>query len=68
MRKRPGHSVPGFDKQYKTSGSQFINRTISGVLNLNPAGHRTPTLGKEGIASAFYGNPRQVLGTFTARF
>jgi len=27
---------------------------------LNGAGNPTPTLGREGIATAFYGNPRQV--------
>jgi iron complex outermembrane receptor protein len=53
---------------YKTAGYQYINTTIGGVPILNAQGGYTPTLGKEGIATAFYGNPRQVLATFTAKF
>jgi len=56
------------DVRYKTSGYQYIASTIAGVPILTPAGGYTPTLGKEGIATAFYGNPRQVFGTFTAKF
>jgi iron complex outermembrane receptor protein len=56
------------NKHYKTAGYQYISSTIAGVPNLNPAGGYTPTLGKEGVATAFYGNPRQVLATFTAKF
>jgi iron complex outermembrane receptor protein len=56
------------DKHYITSGYQYINSTIAGVPILTPAGAYTPTLGKEGIATAFYGNPRQVFGTVTAKF
>ncbi len=54
--------------RYKTSGYQYIAATIGGVPILNSKGGYTPTLGKEGIATAFYGNPRQVLATFTAKF
>jgi iron complex outermembrane receptor protein len=56
------------DQRYKTAGYQYINSTIAGVPILTPAGGYTPTLGKEGIATAFYGNPRQIFGTFTAKF
>ncbi len=56
------------DVRYKTAGYQYIAATIAGVPILNAAGGYTPTLGKEGIATAFYGNPRQVLATFTAKF
>ena len=42
------------DKEYKVSGHQFVT----------PDG-RTPTLGLEGVANAFYGPPRTI--TFTAR-
>lgn len=62
------------DKRYKTSGYQYIRTDIAGTP-LNAAGQPitngtgyVPTLGKEGIATAFYGAPRQVFGTFTARF
>lgn len=56
------------DVRYKTSGYQYINATLAGVPILNAAGGYTSTLGKEGIATAFYGNPRQVLGTVAVRF
>ena len=56
------------DRHYKTGGYQYIASTIAGVPILNAQGGFTPTLGREGIATAFYGNPRQVFGTFTARF
>ncbi|WP_288935197.1 TonB-dependent receptor [uncultured Sphingomonas sp.] len=62
------------DKRYKTSGYQYIKTDIAGTpLNAanqpitNGTGY-VPTLGREGIATAFYGNPRQIFGTFTARF
>ena len=45
---------------YKTAGYQY--------LTITPAGTYKPTLGKEGIATAFYGNPRQIFATFTAKF
>jgi iron complex outermembrane receptor protein len=48
------------NKHYKTAGYQYIG--------LNASGGYIPTLGKEGVATAFYGNPRQILATFTAKF
>jgi iron complex outermembrane receptor protein len=56
------------DVRYKIGGYQYINATIAGVPILNGAGGYTPTLGKEGIATAFYGNPRQVFVTVSAKF
>lgn len=56
------------DKRYKTGGYQYIAVNVAGTPVLNGAGGYTPTLGKEGIATAFYGNPRQVFATFTAKF
>ena len=56
------------DKRYKTSGYQYISSTIAGVPILNAAGGYTSTLGREGIATAFYGNPRQIFGTISAKF
>ena len=56
------------DKRYKTSGYQYIKADLAGVPILSPTGKYQPTLGKEGIATAFYGNPRQILATFTAKF
>ena len=56
------------DRQYKTSGYQYIASTIAGVPIRTPAGGYTSTLGKEGIATAFYGNPRQVFASIAAKF
>jgi iron complex outermembrane receptor protein len=56
------------NKQYKTAGYQYISSTIAGVPILSSTGKYVPTLGKEGVATAFYGNPRQILATFTAKF
>ena len=56
------------DKHYKTSGYQYINSTVAGVPILNAAGGYTPTLGREGVATAFYGNPRQVFLSVGAKF
>ena len=56
------------NKHYKTSGYQYIRSFIDGTPNLSPTGQYVPTLGKEGVATAFYGNPRQILATFTAKF
>jgi iron complex outermembrane receptor protein len=55
------------NKHYKTAGYQYIRSFIDGTPNLNNGAY-VPTLGKEGIATAFYGNPRQILATFTAKF
>jgi iron complex outermembrane receptor protein len=56
------------NKHYKTSGYQYIRSFIDGTPNLSPTGQYVPTLGREGVATAFYGNPRQILATFTAKF
>jgi len=56
------------DVHYKTGGYQYIAATAAGVPILTPAGGYTPTLGKEGIATAFYGNPRQVFVTGIIKF
>jgi len=56
------------DRHYKTSGYQYINSTLAGTPILTATGGYTPTLGKEGVATAFYGNPRQVFVTFGAKF
>ena len=56
------------DVRYKTSGYQYIASTTAGVPILNAAGGYTPTLGKEGIVTAFYGNPRQLFATASVKF
>jgi iron complex outermembrane receptor protein len=52
---------------YKTSGYQYISTNLAGTPILT-GGNYTSTLGKEGIATAFYGNPRQVFATIAAKF
>ena len=56
------------DKQYITSGYQFLSTAPDGTPLRNAAGNLIPTLGTEGVATAFYGNPRQVFVTGTVKF
>jgi iron complex outermembrane receptor protein len=57
------------DVHYKIGGYQYLAaNAATGAIIYTPAGGVTPTLGKEGIATAFYGNPRQVFGTFSLKF
>jgi iron complex outermembrane receptor protein len=58
---------------YKTGGYQYLYASADGSFTNSvgtpvPAGTYVPSLGKEGIATAFYGNPRQVFGTFSLKF
>ncbi len=63
------HGKNLLDKEYKTSGYTFVaaNATTGAIIN-NAAGFPTPTLGREGTLTAFYGNPRQVFVTGTVKF
>lgn len=63
------HGKNLLDKEYKTSGYTFVaaNATTGAIIN-NAAGFPTPTLGREGTLTAFYGNPRQVFLTGTVKF
>ncbi len=57
------------NKHYKTSGYTFVAANAeTGALVTSPAGTLTPTLGKEGTLTAFYGNPRQVFVSATLNF
>ncbi len=56
------------DKQYITSGYQFLATAPDGTPTRNAAGNFVPTLGTEGVATAFYGNPRQVFVTAAVKF
>ena len=57
------------DKHYKTSGYSFVAaNAITGVMTRAVNGSVIPALGKEGVLSAFYGNPRQVFVTGTVKF
>ncbi|MDB5719432.1 MAG: TonB-dependent receptor [Alphaproteobacteria bacterium] len=49
------------DTRYKTSGYTFMTAdATTGVLVRNAAGNLVSALGKEGVLTVFYGNPRQV--------
>jgi iron complex outermembrane receptor protein len=55
------HAKNILDEQYITSGYQFlVTNPVTGVPTLAGNGNPIPSLGREGIATAFYGNPRQV--------
>ena len=65
------------NKKYVVSGYNFLSQNLQGefVGNLTapltvPPGQPgfDPTLGREGVLTAFYGNPRQVFLSFGARF
>ncbi|PVE51736.1 TonB-dependent receptor [Arthrobacter sp. TPD3018] len=56
------------DVRYKTSGYRYIRSDIAGTPIPDAAGKPFPTLGKEGVATAFYGNPRQVFVSVGAKF
>ncbi|MEA3010461.1 MAG: iron complex outerrane recepter protein [Sphingomonadales bacterium] len=65
------------DKQYITSGYQFLNvNPVTGapVLSVSPASAVfaqpgvSPSLGREGVVTTFYGNPRQVFLSFGLKF
>ena len=57
------------DKQYKTSGYVFVaGNAVTGVPTVRADGTLVPSLGREGVLSAFYGAPRQVFVTGTVKF
>jgi iron complex outermembrane recepter protein len=57
------------DKRVKTSGYTFMAaNATTGVLTPRADGTFIPALGREGVLSAFYGNPRQVFVTGTLAF
>jgi iron complex outermembrane receptor protein len=66
-----------FDKRYITSGYQFLNvNPVTGQPVLSTAATSpnlgvpgvAPSLGREGVVTAFYGSPRQVFLSFEVRF
>jgi iron complex outermembrane recepter protein len=57
------------DKEYITSGYNFLAQNPdTGEFLRNAAGNLIPTLGREGVLTAFYGNPRQVYLTVGMNF
>ena len=56
------------NKLYRTSGYQFLAvNPVTGVPLLN-AGNVIPSLGREGVVTAFYGNPRQIFLSLGYKF
>jgi iron complex outermembrane recepter protein len=52
------------NKKYITAGYNFLAQNPhTGDFILNGAGNPIPTLGREGVLTAYYGNPRQILFT-----
>ena len=63
------HGKNILDKRYKTSGYQFlVTNPATGLPVIDANGRPTPSLGRDGIATVFYGNPRQVFVTGTVKF
>jgi iron complex outermembrane recepter protein len=63
------HGKNLFDKEYKVAGYNFLSTNpATGQLNRNAAGNPIPTLGREGVLTAFYGNPRQIFLTAGVKF
>jgi iron complex outermembrane receptor protein len=65
------------NKRYITSGYQFLTvNPVTGVpvLSVTPTSPVfnqpgvAPSLGREGVVTAFYGNPRQLFATFAVKF
>jgi iron complex outermembrane receptor protein len=62
------HAKNILNEEYITSGYQFLaTNPTTGVPTL-VGGNPVPTLGREGIATAFYGNPRQIYLTLGVNF
>ncbi|HEU4968421.1 TonB-dependent receptor [Sphingomonas sp.] len=63
------HAKNILDKQYITSGYQFLATDPVTAVPLRTAqGQVIPSLGKEGVVTTFYGNPRQVFASFGVKF
>ena len=57
------------DKQYITSGYQFLAvDAVTGVPLRAANGNVVPSLGKEGVVTTFYGNPRQIFLSLGVKF
>jgi iron complex outermembrane receptor protein len=57
------------DQRYIVAGYNFLAQNPdTGEFVRTPAGAYVPTLGSEGVLTAYYGNPRQVFVTGTVKF
>jgi iron complex outermembrane receptor protein len=64
------HAKNILDKQYITSGYQFLTvDPITGAPTHNAVtGNVVPSLGREGVVTTFYGNPRQLFLSLGMKF
>jgi iron complex outermembrane recepter protein len=62
------HGKNILDKEYITSGYQFLSVAPNGTPLRTATGALIPSLGREGVVTAFYGNPRQVFLTAGFKF
>jgi iron complex outermembrane receptor protein len=62
------HGKNLLDNQIITSGYQFLAVAPDGTPLRNGLGNPIPTLGREGVVTAFYGNPRQIFVTAGVKF
>ena len=57
------------NKKYIVAGYNFLAQNpYTGDFLLNAAGNPIPTLGKTGILTGYYGNPRQVFLSAAVNF
>jgi iron complex outermembrane recepter protein len=57
------------NRRYIVSGYNFLSQNPdTGNLNTTPGGAYIATLGREGVLTAYYGNPRQVFATVGVKF
>ncbi|HEX8300770.1 TonB-dependent receptor [Sphingomonas sp.] len=57
------------NKRYIVAGYNFLSQNPdTGDFLRNAGGAYIPTLGTEGVLTAYYGNPRQIFGTATIKF
>jgi iron complex outermembrane receptor protein len=63
------HGKNILNKKYVTSGYQFlVTNPTTGLPVINANGLPTPSLGREGVATVYYGNPRQLFVTASFKF
>ncbi len=63
------HGKNLLDKKYIVAGYNFLSQNpYTGDFLLNGAGNPIPTLGKTGVLTAYYGNPRQVFLSAAVNF
>lgn len=56
------------DREYRVAGYSFVAQNQDGSFITTATGDLVPTLGKEGVLTAFYGAPRTVTGTIQVQF